>query len=462
MSRFRRLNIVPLVILVACIALVVSGCFDGERYGGSAGGPSAPGGDTTVADRSVGAFSQPATNLSDAEVAMFRVGDSFFTEPWTPAGEGHADRDGLGPTYLTTSCAGCHRGDGRDAPPVGVDQGGTPIVRFAEASGDAVILDAYGVQLQTLSIHGVPAEGIVDVEWLDRAYEYPDGVAFALRRPSVNVRSLSFGPLAVDSSGIRLAPNLIGLGLLEAIPEAAIRANADTEDVDDNGISGVAPEVFSEGVSVLGRFGLKSNVATVADQAAIAYHFDLGITSPRFPAENCPEEQITCTDAASGGFPEISAERLAAVVFYAQTLGVPTRVGVDDESVIAGEQLFDDIDCTACHTRRWVTGIHEVESLSHQVIYPYTDMLLHDMGEDLSDGRTDGTATASEWRTSPLWGLGLVRTVNPDAGFLHDGRARSIEEAVLWHGGEGSTSRDLFVELSAQDRTFLLLFLKSL
>jgi len=297
---------------------------------------------------------------------------------------------------------------------------------------------------------------------LDRAYEYPDGVAFALRRPSVDVRSLSFGPLAGDSSGIRLAPNLIGLGLLEAIPEAAIRANADTEDVDDNGISGVAPEVFSEGVSVLGRFGLKSNVATVADQAAIAYHFDLGITSPRFPAENCPEEQITCTDAASGGFPEISAERLAAVVFYAQTLGVPTRVGVDDESVIAGEQLFDDIDCTACHTRRWETGIHEVESLSHQVIYPYTDMLLHDMGEDLSDGRTDGTATASEWRTSPLWGLGLVRTVNPDAGFLHDGRARSIEEAVLWHGGEGSTSRDLFVELSAQDRTFLLLFLKSL
>lgn len=462
MSRFRRSNAVPRAILVACVALAVSSCFDGERYGGSAGGPSTPGGATTVADRSAGAFSQPATNLSDAEVAVFRVGDSFFTEPWTPAGEGHADRDGLGPTYLTTSCAGCHPGDGRDAPPLGADQGGTPIVRFTELSGDAVVLDTYGVQLQTLAIHGVPIEGVVEVEWFDEEYAYPDGVVYSLRSPSVDVPSLSFGALAGDSSGIRLAPNLIGLGLLEAIPEAAIRANTDREDVDDDGISGVASEVSSEGVPVLGRFGLKANVATVADQAAIAYLFDLGITSPRFPAQNCPEEQITCGDAPSGGMPEISAERLAAVVFYAQTLGVPARSGVDDESVIAGEQLFDDIGCIACHTRRWETGAHEVESLANQVIYPYTDMLLHDMGEDLSDGRTDGTASASEWRTSPLWGLGLVRTVNTDAGFLHDGRARSIEEAVLWHAGEASASRGRFVGLSANDRMLILLFLRSL
>ena len=210
------------------------------------------------------------------------------------------------------------------------------------------------------------------------------------------------------------------------------------------------------------RFGLKANVATVADQAAIAYLFDLGITSPRFPAENCPEEQTTCRGALSGGSPEISAERLAAVVFYAQTLGVPARVGLDDQSVTAGQQLFDDVGCTACHKRRWETGAHEVESLSYQTIYPYTDMLLHDMGDDLSDGRNDGTATASEWRTAPLWGLGLVRTVNAEAGFLLDGRARRIEEAVLWHGGEAAASKDRFVELDARDRTRLLLFLKSL
>jgi CxxC motif-containing protein (DUF1111 family) len=303
---------------------------------------------------------------------------------------------------------------------------------------------------------------VVEVEWIDEEYAYPDGFPFSLRRPAVHVLSLSFGPLAGDFSGIRLAPNLIGLGLLEAIPETAIRALADREDVDGDGISGVASEVSFEGVAVLGRFGLKANVATVADQAAIAYLLDLGITSPRFPAENCSEEQTSCRDAPSGGSPEISAERLAAVVFYAQTLGVPARAGVDDESVIAGGLLFDDIGCVACHTRRWETGAHEVESLSYQAIYPYTDMLLHDMGEDLSDGRTDGTATESEWRTSPLWGLGLVRTVNADSGFLHDGRARTIEEAVLWHGGEGSGSRDRFAELSAQDRTLLLLFLKSL
>lgn len=462
MSRFRRLHAVTRVILVTCLAVVASSCLDGERYGESGGGPSAPGGDTTVTNRSVGAFSQPAASLSDAEVSLFRVGDSFFTEPWSPAGEGNADRDGLGPTYLTTSCAGCHSGDGRDAPPVGTDQGGTPIIRFAEPSGGAVVLDAYGVQLQTLAIHGVPAEGVVEVEWFDEEFAYPDGVVYSLRRPSVDIPAPSFGPLAGDLSGIRIAPNLIGLGLLEAIPGKAIRANADGEDIDDDGISGVASEVSSEGASVLGRFGLKANVATVAEQAAIAYLFDLGITSPRFPAENCPEVQTTCREAPSGGFPEISAERLAAVVFYAQTLGVPARTSVDDESVIGGEHLFDDIGCTACHTRRWETGAHEVESLSYQVIYPYTDMLLHDMGEDLSDARTDGTATALEWRTAPLWGLGLVRTVNADAGFLHDGRARTIEEAVLWHGGEASVSRDRFVALSAEDRMLLLLFLKSL
>ncbi len=462
MSRSRLSQTERLALLLPVVVLAVTGCFGGEGYGGPVDGPAAPGGEGTVSDQDTGAFSQPAANLSEENQALFRIGDTVFTDPWSPAAEGQQDRDGLGPTFLATSCAGCHPADGRDMPPSSEGPSGTPIIRFVDKKGDPVALDAYGIQIQTQAVDGVPAEAAIGIEWIEQGDAYPDGTAFSLRWPSVTILSPFFGPLVASTSGIRLAPTLIGLGLLEAIPAPAIRANADPADDDGDGISGVVSEVHADGVSALGRFGLKANVATVADQVATAYLFDLGITSPPFPTENCPGPQDSCQQAPPGGSPEISAERLAAVVLYAQTLAVPARIGLDDTSVIAGEQLFDQLGCAACHTKRWETGAHEVESLSYQAIYPYTDMLLHDMGEGLSDGRRDGTAFPTEWRTSPLWGIGLARTVNPQAGFLHDGRARSIEEAILWHGGEAAGARDRFMSLSAADRTVLLLFIKSL
>lgn len=215
-------------------------------------------------------------------------------------------------------------------------------------------------------------------------------------------------------------------------------------------------------MAVLGRFGLKGNVASVADQTAIAYLLDMGITSLVLPEENCPEVQVDCAAAPNGGVPEISQERFDDVVFYAQTLAVPGRPFAADESILDGQLLFEQIGCAGCHVQTWETGDHPVSAFVGQRIYPYTDLLLHDMGEGLSDGRADGSASATEWQTPALWGLGLTRTVNADAGFLHDGRGRTVEEAVLWHDGEAAGVTQTFKELSEDDRQLVLNFLKSL
>jgi len=449
------------MLTVVC-ALVLSACSLPQRSDVDLRGPEAAGGDGTVRARGAGAFSEPAANLTDEEVAEFLVGDRFFTEAWTPAGEGPADQDGLGPTFLTTSCEGCHPADGRGSAPG--EAGAEPLLRFVDSDGSATTLDAYGVQVQRHALGGVPAEANVEVTWKIEDRLYPDGTPYSLRSPIVEVAEARFGDIAeFAASGVRIGPPLIGLGLLEAIDEAGVRANADADDTDRDGISGIASNVPGLSGSInLGRFGLKANLATIADQAAVAYLLDLGITTPAFPNENCPSIQTMCGQAPTGGTPEISRERLAAVVFYLQTLAVPARIGLDDASVVAGESIFHDLGCAACHVPMWETGDHPVEALAQQTIYPYTDLLLHDMGRGLSDGRADGSALASEWRTAPLWGLGFTKAVNPDAGFLHDGRARSIEEAVLWHGGEAESARLGFLSLTAEQRQRLLHFLKSL
>jgi CxxC motif-containing protein (DUF1111 family) len=444
-------------------ALVVAACSP-AGYGGYGDSGAAPGGDGTVDDYGPGAFSQPAANLTDEDVARFRIGDSFFTEPWVPTGPEANERDGLGPTFLAVSCAECHPADGRSSAPEGGTTSGA-ILRFVDSASMGTSLDGYRTQIQTRAVPGAIPEASIAVTWSEVHGEYGDGTPFALRRPEVVVSEAAFGSLdARVATGVRLGPPLIGLGLLEAIPVADIIALTDPDDQDGDGISGVAAVVDSPslGPDSLGRFGWKANVASVADQTAIAYLLDLGITSPLLPTENCPAIQSGCAGLPSGGAPEISEERFAAVVAYAQTLAVPGRPSAGDATVQQGGALFDDIGCSSCHVAQWTTGAHPIEALSGQVIIPYTDLLLHDMGPELSDGRADGVAGPTEWRTAPLWGLGLTRTVNPRAGFLHDGRARSIEEAVLWHGGEALVSRDAFVALSAEDRQRVLVFLKSL
>lgn len=461
MTRRPRIATLPLAGLA--IALVIGSC-TGASYGDYGAGAAFPGGEGTVTNYGPGAFSQPAANLDAEHVARFRIGDVFFTQEWVPAGHTSGERDGLGPTYLASSCVACHRADGRSDAPATTGSASRPILRFVDGDEMAPHLDAYGFQLQTVAIDGVPAEARLQVSWRELPGAYPDGTQYSLREPIIDVGGEQFGSLdGVVATGVRVGPALIGLGLLEAIPEAAIRALEDPNDRNGDGISGRVHGVTTlDGEVAIGRFGHKANIATIADQTAIAYLFDLGVTSPAFPDENCPIPQGACSAAASGGSPEISANRFSDVVVYASTLAVPGRPSAADAGVTEGEEIFTGIGCAACHVARWETGEHPIGALANQTIYPYTDLLLHDMGPGLSDGRTDGLAGPSEWRTAPLWGLGLVRSVNASAGFLHDGRARTIEEAVLWHGGEGMGSRDAFVSLSAADRQRVIQFLSSL
>jgi CxxC motif-containing protein (DUF1111 family) len=460
---FRRVNVASGLVVVFAIAAVLGAC-SGRSYGDYGVGAAFPGGEGTVANYGPGAFSQPAANLDDEYLARFRIGDVFFTEEWGPAGYSGDERDGLGPTYLASSCAACHPADGRSDAPATPGSVSQPILRFVDGDEMASRLDAYGFQLQTAAIDGVPAEGKLQVSWRELPSAYPDGTPYSLREPIIEVHGEQFGSLdGVVATGVRVGPGLIGLGLLEAIPDSAIGALADPDDHDGDGVSGRVHVVTTLGGEVaIGRFGHKANVATIADQTAIAYLLDLGVTSPSIPDENCPAPQVACAAAESGGSPEISANRFADVVVYASTLAVPGRPSAGDGGVTEGEDIFTGIGCAACHVARWETGEHPIDALANQTIYPYTDLLLHDMGPGLSDGRADGLAGPSEWRTAPLWGLGLVRSVNASAGFLHDGRARTIEEAVLWHGGEGMRSRDAFVSLSAADRQRVIQFLSSL
>ena len=255
------------------------------------------------------------------------------------------------------------------------------------------------------------------------------------------------------------------MGLLEAIPEESILALADPEDTDGDGISGRPHMVWDDqqGKHVLGRFGWKAGKPTVELQSAGAFHGDIGITSQYFPDENCPPVQSACIEAPNGGSPEIPDERLAKVTFYVQTLAVPAMRNVDDPQVRDGARLFMQAGCGECHTPRHETSEdYPLRPMRAQVIFPFTDLLLHDMGEGLADNRPDGEATGREWRTPPLWGIGLVETVNGHTMFLHDGRARNLEEAVLWHDGEARQSLDYFVGLSSEERESVIMFLRSL
>ena len=424
------------------------------------------GGDTTTPLANRNAFSAASPNLAPDERRIFEVGDSFFTEPWVPAPATEDARDGLGPLFNAASCASCHVFDGRGSPPDGAGDTGIGILlrTGVRETGAMVPVPDIGDQLQNRAIAGVPIEGSVALEYSEVPGSYDDGTTFVLRRPVYSI---------VDGSGVprleivvspRIAPVVAGAGLLEAIPESAIRAGEDPDDRDRDGISGRANMVHSVSLdaTTLGRFGWKANVATIADQIATAFLNDIGITSPLAPEENCGPLQAACAAARDGGTPEITEERMATVVFYSSTLAVPQRRNLDDPDVHAGAEIFESLNCSGCHTPSFTTGDHEIGAVSHQEIFPFTDLLLHDMGEGLADGKPDGLATGSEWRTPPLWGIGLVETVNGHTSFLHDGRARSLEEAILWHGGEAENARKGFVALDAEARQQLIAFLESL
>jgi CxxC motif-containing protein (DUF1111 family) len=323
----------------------------------------------------------------------------------------------------------------------------------------------YGDQLQVFGVKGViPAEGKFGVQWQEHLVALADGEQVALRAPTLTISELAYGPLGADAmTALRLAPPLIGLGLLEAVPDETIVQLAARAPV--AGIRGRVNRVWdeSQGKTVVGRFGLKANHGSLREQVAAAFINDIGLSTPVYPEQNCPAIQSGCKEQMVAGKPEITSLRLAATELYVRALLVPVRRQTEDAQIRRGEQLFADAHCAVCHVPELKTGeFPSLPQLAGQTIRPFTDLLLHDMGEGLADGRPDFLAGGSEWRTPALWGIGLSQKVNGAGAFLHDGRARNFSEAILWHGGEAQVSREAFRQLSREDRDALIAFLRSL
>jgi CxxC motif-containing protein (DUF1111 family) len=429
------------------------------------------GGDTTVFDVTRDAFARPIANLQGERRDNFFLGNSTFNRGWIIAPASVADFDGLGPLFNAKSCSACHFKDGRGRPPE--DPGETFLSMLVRLSipgqnehGGPLPEPTYGDQLQENAILGVTPEGTSRVSYAEQPAAFADGEPYSLRRPSYVIEKLGYGPLHPDVElSPRTAPFIFGLGLLEAVPEAAILAHADPDDRNGDGISGRPNHVWDHigQRTALGRFGWKANQPSLRQQNAAAFLGDMGITSDLFSTENCSAAEIDCQHAPIGNAPQVRDRFLDQVTFYTKTLGVPGRRNIDDAVVRRGRMLFEVAKCSACHTPSFTTGVvADFDELSNQVIHPFTDLLLHDLGPELADGRSDFEASGSEWRTPPLWGIGLVKTVNRHSFFMHDGRARGFAEAILWHGGEGSRSRDAFVAMPKSDRDALLVFLGSL
>jgi CxxC motif-containing protein (DUF1111 family) len=456
------------------------------------------GGTLTIADQSEAAYLQPAPSLDAEALKLFGEGHKFFNTQWAFYWfEG--GMWGRGPTSNADSCVACHRGNGRGSPdtpsheaqsaheckppPQGPERDSSPqlLCRRIEASTLSLILRLslpgenahggpkphphYGDQLQNFGVPRLlPAEGTVKIAWTERSVMLADGEVVRLRAPHVQIADLGFGPLGEDIMlSPRMAPVLIGMGLLEAVPDATLAALAGREPTDGiRGKTNMVWDVVARKPSI-GRFGLKANHPTLRQQVAAAFIGDLGLSNDLFPEQNCPPIQKTCKEMMFAGNPEITAHRLTAVESYLRTLAVPARRNTADPQVVRGEQVFDSARCAVCHVPQLQTGdFPAAPLLSNQPIRPYTDLLLHDMGEELADHRPDYRAGGSEWRTPPLWGLGLSEKVNGHGALLHDGRARNAAEAILWHGGEAAVSRDAFRAMPKADRDALLAFLASL
>lgn len=442
-----------------------------------------PGGNTTVYSNGRNAFSLPSANLNDAERTRFVVGNSFFKRNWVQAPASTTARDGLGPHFLARSCGGCHVQDGRAQPPdfhnpLAPQPFAGLLMRLSvpgtDAHGGPKHEPVYGDQFNPMGINGVKGEGTLKLTYENISGQYADGTPYTLEKPIYHFTDLGYGPMAADvMTSPRIAPQVIGLGLLEAIPESEILANAQAQAATTGPIKGQPNYVWDAYGQrmMLGRFGWKANVASLAHQSAGAFHGDIGITSKHFPEQTCTAAQTDCLAAPTGNSGpqnvEVEDYVLNDVIFYQATLAPPARRNTQDKQVLRGEALFHAAQCAQCHRPSYTTGEAlfpslSSKALSDQEITPYTDLLLHDMGPALADGRPDFAANGQQWRTPPLWGIGLLPAVNNHQRLLHDGRARGVAEAILWHGGEAEQAREQFRHLSAQDREALVKFVESL
>ncbi|OIQ22159.1 MAG: thiol oxidoreductase [Flavobacterium sp. MedPE-SWcel] len=415
------------------------------------------------------AFNAEIDGLSFEQLGIFASGNSLFDQPWVSSPASTTARDGLGPTFNARACANCHFKDGRGKPLVnGVNSSGF-LMRISlpgqNINGGNNPVPGYGNQIQDRANFGIPYEAKVNVTYQTISGTYADGTSYELQKPIYSLIDEQFGAISNVQMSPRVGQQTIGLGLVSALPDSEILKFTDEFDSDEDGISGRANYVWNveEQATTLGKYGWKANAPTLKQQVAGAFHGDMGLTTSLFTETNCPSPQQDCQDAPNGGDPEVTDIQLDKVVFYQANLAVPNRRNYKDKSVLRGKVLFNELNCIGCHAINQKTGNSSINSLLDNItIKPYSDFLLHDMGDDLADNRPDFLANGNEWRTQPLWGIGLISTVNNHTFLLHDGRARNIEEAILWHGGEAENSKQQFKNLSTEERNNLLDFINSL
>ena len=414
------------------------------------------------------AFMRQPKGMSHDETDIFILGKSFYRTPWVEAPSATTARDGLGPLFNANTCMHCHPGNGAG---VAVNEDGSMsrslLIRLSHRSTDDKEAmekigfkpdSTYGAQLSKNGSHTVAAEGKPVVTYEEISGKYPDGTEYSLRKPRYTIENLGYGAMDKDTViAPRIGSALIGLGQLELIDEKDLLSYEDVNDSNGDGISGKANYAYSPetNTTIMGKFTWKASATSVKHQSAAAAHNDMGLSNPLFPLHNCTSKQKECLKEAEKGrygldMPE---ERLSAIGYYLRNLAIPEQR--EPKKHKDGEKFFQALNCNACHVESYKTTMG-------LTIKPYSDLLLHDMGEGLADGRPEFLATGSEWRTAPMWGMGLYDKVSGEANFLHDGRARSVEEAILWHGGEAQKSKDDFMALDKKSRAKLIGFLNSI
>lgn len=496
-------RLVCVLALISCSTLL-SACSEQTPTNNKISAPAfqksewLPGGTTTVTPITSIRFDSPANNLSIDEKVTFHSGKALAQQPWIKAPTITDSRDGLGPIYNARTCMACHVNGGKgDVPSSNKQQLFSTLVRLSIKSNDsdkhkALLQTAgviphpmYGDQLQTQSTslshqlrhvpsakslkHDVAPEAYAFLNWQEKSVSYPDGSEIKLRKPSVNLQSLGYGKIENNTQiALRTAPSINGMGLIELIPQAQINKLTDEHDKNQDGISGKLNYVWNIETKKTepGRFGLKANKPTLTMTVAGAFANDLGISNPLFKAQPCTDKQTDCQNSPNGNDKdghELNGKQLALTVDFNRNLAPVKARNLEDTNIQQGRSLFYETGCQNCHNPSFTTAQSKsFPHLAQQTIWPYSDFLLHDLGPELSDQRPDFNASAQEWRTPPLWGIGLQAKVNGSRALLHDGRANSVEEAILWHGGEAQKAKQSFMQLNKDQRNLLIQFVNAI
>lgn len=402
--------------------------------------------------------------LTVEEQSSFDLGHAVFNTQWSPANHPAGRRDGIGPLFNSASCDSCHNSRRRGRGPRG--NGEAPldlVIQLGKRLADGSVQrgsDDYGFVLNTAAIQGATPEAVVRIQYTYLPYMLADGSSVDLYTPHYEISQLSGPPLSADTVIMpRMPPSVLGMGLLESVParhivQAAKRAAREHRNEARDGVRGAVSWIATSNGPVIGRFGWQASEPTIATQTATAFAREMGLTTELIGDIDCGRHDDACLHAPNGGQPEVEPALFTALVEFQRLHAVPNKRG---EPMIVGAQLFDTLGCTACHRPAL-----PVETASHGVIHAYTDLLLHDLGEALADRDLNGNPVKTLWRTAPLWGLQTAVQSGQPLRLLHDGRARSIEEAILWHGGEARSARQRYAQLVAVDRRLLIDWLSSL